>query len=125
MATIEPAPPGGGYEGFVVNGPKLIRLESALASVRSELQTVDPGSVADDRVDRLVLRLLVEVGSCLPEPLLEELRRLVGPNAGHGRVARLTLAQLEGWLGAVAMEALSALSAGQVVPAADGAPSPG
>lgn len=102
----------------VIDGSKLMRLEGAVAAVLDELHHVEVRKWDEPRIDQLVARILAEVGSCLPDSLLDELVRLVGPLKDGERspsTVRVVLAQLEGWLSAVVAEAMSAVVIGQVV----------
>lgn len=95
-----------------------MRLEGAVSAVLDELRHVDVRTWDDPRVNQLVARILAEVGSCLPDPLLDELGRLVGPLTDEERspsTVRVVLAQLEGWLAAILAEAMAAVAAGAVV----------
>ena len=110
--------PSRALSGDAVDGPKLMRLEGAVSAVLDELHHVDARAWDEPRVDQLVARTLAEVGSCLPDPLLDELGRLVGPLGDGERspsTVRVVLAQLEGWLAAIMVEATAAVGAGQVV----------
>lgn len=102
---------------LTVNGPKLVRLEYTIRSLIEEMREAAPSSEDLADVGGVLDRLLAEVGSCLPDPLLEELARLVGP-LGDGPVdgdtLRVVLAQLDGWLAALVAEALTAATEGQV-----------
>ena len=102
-----------------IDGPKVMRLEGAVSAVLDELHHVDVRVWDEPRINQLVARILAEVGSCLPDPLLDELGRLVGPLTDGARspsTVRVVLAQLEGWLGAVLAEAIAAVASGRVVP---------
>ena len=102
----------------VIDGSKLMRLEGAVAAVLDELHHVEVRTWDEERIDQLVARILAEIGSCLPDPLLDELVRLIGPLRDGVRspsTVRVVLAQLEGWLSAVVAEAMSAVVMGQVV----------
>lgn len=105
-----------------------MRLEGAVSAVLDELHHVDRHTWDEPRVNQLVARVLAEAGSCLPDPLLDELGRLVGPLADAERspsTVRVVLAQLEGWLAAILAEAMAAVAAGQVVaPATPPRPGP-
>ena len=103
----------------MVDGPKIMRLEGAVSAVLDELHHVDVRVWDEPRINQLVARVLAEVGSCLPDPLLDELVRLVGPLTDGARTpstVRVVLAQLEGWLAAVLAEAMAAVAFGRVVP---------
>lgn len=117
-----PAPAGSPrVPEMVVDGPKVMRLEGAVSAVLDELHHVDVRVWDEPRINQLVARILAEVGSSLPDPLLDELGRLVGPlvdGERHPSTVRVVLAQLEGWLAAVLAEAMAAVASGQVVPAA-------
>lgn len=80
-----------------------------LEAVVAESRAVGLDSVEIDNLTSSLESFLVEVGSCLPESLLDELSALVGP-LRVGPVDRTTfrvvLAQLEGWVRALAAEAL-------------------
>lgn len=112
----------------VIDGSKLMRLEGAVAAVLDELHHVEVRTWDEGRIDQLVARILAEIGSCLPDPLLDELVRLIGPLRDGVRspsTVRVVLAQLEGWLSAVVAEAMSAVVMGQVVrPTTPGPPAP-
>jgi len=102
-----------------VNGAKVLRLQQALAALVDELRTVEADSDEERRLIRLVPLLLAEVGSALPDPLLDELEVLVGrrPAELSPSAARVVLAQLSGWLTALAAEGEISLAAGpQAVP---------
>lgn len=102
----------------VIDGSKLMRLEGEVSAILEELHQVDGDAWDEPRVNQLVARILAEVGSCLPDALLDELRRLIGPlrdPAPGPSTVRVVLAQLEGWLSAVVAEAMSAVVVGQVV----------
>ncbi|HEV2368901.1 MAG TPA: proteasome activator [Acidimicrobiales bacterium] len=103
----------------VIDGPKVMRLQQMLGVLLAEMHAVEPDSEEEAHATRCVPRLLAEVGSALPDELLEELGLLVGPISDEltPSSARIILAQIEGWLGALAAEALSAVRTGQVVPA--------
>src|SRR5579884_2019716 len=81
----------------VIDGSKLMRLEGAVAAVLDELHHVEVRKWDEPRIDQLVARILAEVGSCLPDSLLDELVRLVGPLKDGERspsTVRVVLAQL-------------------------------
>ena len=110
--------PSHAVSAAAVDGPKLMRLEGAVSAVLYELHHVDRRAWDEPRVDQLVARILAEVGSCLPDPLLDELGRLVGPLGEGDRspsTVRVVLAQLEGWLAAILAEAMAAVADGQMV----------
>lgn len=117
--TAERVPPGPRpVPHDAVDGPKLMRLEGAVSAVLDELHHADAQAWDEPRVNQLVARTLAEVGSCLPDPLLDELGRLVGPlreDAPSPSTVRVVLAQLEGWLAAILAEALAAVASGRVV----------
>lgn len=122
-STIAPSIPP---PDTVIDGSKLMRLEGAVAAVLDELHHVEVRTWDEGRIDQLVARILAEIGSCLPDPLLDELVRLVGPLRDGVRspsTVRVVLAQLEGWLSAVVAEAMSAVVMGQVVRATTPGPS--
>jgi len=81
---------------------KLLRVDAAIGALRAaaaEAEPLDDGALA--RLDEAVRRLLVEAGSAVPEPLLEELAELVRPFQHADRTpdeVRLALAQLAGWV---------------------------
>lgn len=84
----------------VVDGAKLLRLQATLASVVAELRQMDVEETSRPALAALERRLLVELGSVLSDPLLDELRREVGPVPGADTSAgelRVVAAQLLGW----------------------------
>ncbi len=82
-----------------VHGLKLLRLESALTALRRELHDLPAGLDAGPCVATAATRLLAEVGSTLPDALLEELHVLVGRGDGlSADEARVIVAQLQGWV---------------------------
>jgi hypothetical protein len=101
----------------VVDGPKLIRLQRAIGSLLDEMHGLDRDRDEQVQLVKLVPRILAEVGSSLPNELLAELGLLVGPVPEDLTAdgARVILAQVEGWVGALAAEALAAVRAGQIV----------
>jgi len=100
-----------------VDGPKLLRLRQALAALLAEVGKVDPDPDEEHWLIAAVPRMLAEVGSSLPDSLLDELGRLVGPTCGPRLTAcsaRLVLSQLEGWLDALAAEAFASFASGTI-----------
>lgn len=90
----------GDTQVLVIDGTKLLRLEATLDAVLGELPTEVGGERETRRFDELTSRLLAEVGSTLPDPLLDELHRLLGsfPEPLSLRQLRILLVQLEGWV---------------------------
>lgn len=86
--------------GDPVHVSKLLRIDAALDALREACEAeLDDAAVA--RLDVAARALLVEAGSALPEPLLEELGELVRPFQHPNRTPdeiRLAIAQLCGWL---------------------------
>ena len=104
--------PADGMTADGLDAPKLLRLRQAIAALLGELHQIEPDSREEQRLIETVPRLLAEVGSSLPNPLLEELGMMVGPlrdGSLTGASARIVLAQVEGWVDALAMEALVTL----------------
>lgn len=84
-----------------VHYAKLVRIDAAIEQLRAaaKAEALDADALA--RLDAAVRRLLVETGSAVPEPLLEELGELVRPFQHPDRSAdeiRMALAQLAGWV---------------------------
>ena len=81
---------------------KLLRVDAAICRLRETAAAADPlDADALERLDAAVRQLLVETGSAVPEPLLEELAELVRPFQHPDRTAdevRMSLAQLAGWV---------------------------
>ncbi len=82
-----------------VQGLKLLRLEAARAAVRREWHDLPADLDATPRVATTATRLLAEVGSTLPDSLLDELHELVGRGDQLSvDEARVIVAQLQGWV---------------------------
>ena len=82
-----------------VQGLKLLRLDAALAAVRQELHDLPVDRDVAPRVATTATRLLAEVGSALPDTLLDELHALVGCGDRLSLdEARVIVAQLQGWV---------------------------
>jgi hypothetical protein len=88
-------------EETIVNGGKLVRMTWMLDALFEELRSIPLDDPGRERLHHLLQRSLVEVGSSLPDGLLEELARLVAPvSDGHPTVGELQTvhAQVVGWL---------------------------
>jgi hypothetical protein len=88
-------------QGVVVNGAKAVRMLWMLVSLLDELHRDDLDEAARDRMQHLLERTLVELGSALPDDLLDELAVFVVPASGEHPTAselRMFEAQLLGWL---------------------------
>lgn len=85
---------------FSLNAVKLIRLRDTLAALDAESSQGAPDEAARMRVNAETQRLLVEVGTALPQPLLDELKHfIVGVGAqSTDSEWRLVRGQLIGWL---------------------------
>jgi hypothetical protein len=112
--------------GFI-DGGKLLRLHDSLAAVVDE----SARGALDDRVAgdlRVVTgRFLVEIGSALPDDLLDELRLLVGDGlvGASDDELRLLRRQLLGWVeGVLGALVVAAPDDGDADDAADEGPSP-
>jgi hypothetical protein len=88
-------------EGVIVNPEKLVRLTWMLGELFEELRGVPLDDPARARLHHLLGRALVELGSSLPDDLLEELATLMvavddtDPSTAELRTVQ---AQLLGWL---------------------------
>jgi len=84
-----------------VHVSKLLRIDAALDALRASCDGEDLDEAALARIDETLHALLVETGSALPEPLLDELGELVRPFQHPHRTPdeiRLAVAQLCGWV---------------------------
>lgn len=84
---------------------KLARLHQMITRLLDELHTSTLDAPSSRRVQELANRTLVQVGSAVPDPLLEELGRIASPlePGDHSQAElRITQAQLLGWLTGIA-----------------------
>ena len=87
--------------GTVVNGAKLVRMTWMLGTLFEELRGIPLDDPGRQRLHHLLQRSLVEVGSSLPDGLLEELALLVAPASDERPTVeelRTVHAQVLGWL---------------------------
>ena len=85
---------------YSLNGVKLVRLRDTLLALDAEASQANGDQAARIRVNVETQRLLVEVGTALPQPLLEELKQFIGGIGGASSDSewRLVRGQLIGWL---------------------------
>jgi hypothetical protein len=89
-----------------INARKLARVHGMASALIDELHRGQLDDQSRARLERLSYDALVEMGSAVPDDMLEELHRLVqpadGPSATDAEL-RVVWAQLLGWLNGVAV----------------------
>ena len=88
------------------NARKLARVHGMAGALIDELHRGELDGPSRSRLERLTHDSLVEVGSAVPDDLLEELHRLVppadGPTVSQAEL-RVLWAQMLGWINGVAL----------------------
>lgn len=88
-----------GIVGVVVAPAKVIRLTSMVDAIVEEMHNQPFDRTSRARIRVMYRDALVEVGSALSDPLLEELARLQpGARLSSDDELRVDIAQLSGWL---------------------------
>ena len=98
--------PLGPADETLLNAKKLARVHAMASALIDELHRGDLDDLSRHRLEHLTFDTLVEMGSAVPDDLLEELRRLVPPGEGLNATdaeLRILWAQILGWIGGIAL----------------------